>query len=64
LNKELSFNGINVIKGSYLISIHNNNYINYYQDITSQIISKELQNLSIKGLITQAAIEKKKGCQH
>ena len=60
LNKELSFNGINVIKGSYLISIHNN-YINYYQDITSQIISKELQNLSIKGLITQAAIEKKKG---
>ena len=61
LNKELSFNGINVIKGSYLVSIHNNNYINYYQDITSQIISKELQNLSIKGLITQAAIEKKKG---
>ena len=61
LNKELSINGINVIKGSYLISIHNNNYIKYYQDIISQTISRELQNLSIKGVITQAAIEKKKG---
>lgn len=61
LNKELGFNGINVIKGSYLVSIHNNNYINYYQDIINQIVSKELQNLSIKGLITQAAIEKKRG---
>ena len=64
LNKELSINGINVIKGSYLISIHNNNYINYYQDIINQTISRELQNLSIKGVITQAAIEKKKECQH
>jgi len=61
LNKELGFNGVNVIKGSYLVSIHNNNYINYYQDIINQIVSKELQNLSIKGLITQASIEKKRG---
>ena len=61
LNKELSTNGVNIIKGSYLISIHNNNYINYYLDIINQVVSKELYNLSINGLIIQASIEKKKG---
>ena len=61
LNKDLSNTGKNIIKTSYIISIHNNNYINFYLDIINQIISKELHNLSINGLISQAVIEKKKG---
>ena len=59
LNRELSNNGKNIIANSNLMK-HNNNYIKYYQERKNIIISKELEALSIKGLIFQASTEKKK----
>jgi hypothetical protein len=60
LNRELSNNGKNIIASSNLMK-HNNNFIKYYQERKNIIISKELESLSIKGLIFQASTEKKKG---
>ena len=58
LNKKLSDNGKNIIAHSNLIS-HNSNFINYYKEKKNQIISQELETLSIKGLVIQANLEKK-----
>ena len=58
LNKKLSSNGKNIIANSNLLR-HNSNFINYYQQQKKQIISQELEALSIRGLKIQAFIEKK-----
>ena len=59
LNKKLSDNGKNIIAHSNLIR-HNSNFIHYYKEQKKQIISQELETLSIKGLVIQANLEKKK----
>ena len=58
LNKKLSDNGKNIIAHSNLIR-HNSNFIHYYKEQKKQIISQEIETLSIKGLVIQANLEKK-----
>ena len=59
LDKDLSNEGKNIINNSNLINSHSNEYINNYMCVLKEMILKDLESLSINGLIIQASIEKK-----